>query len=288
MTREYGSIHTRFWTNFAMQSLSNDAKLLALYLLTGPHTNMLGCFRLPVGYISEDLNWSAQAVVKGLDELLAIDFAQYDSVHQWIFIPQFLNWNAIENPNQGKSIRRLFEQVPQPVHFFAALVRTLLTHDTYWETDFKATLLRCTPAKNPPEPPPDIPDHPSDAIAACPEITPTGDVPIITIPLNDHSEFAIFAPQVNAWQSLYPGIDVPQTLRAIRAWNQANPKRRKTQSGVLRHIVTWLNQAQNQNTTVNHSHRTHPVHENNLRIAQAWLHPPTVPDVDITPQEATA
>lgn len=47
--REYGSVQTQFWPDLALQNLSTHAKLLAVYLLTGPHTNMLGCFRLPTG-----------------------------------------------------------------------------------------------------------------------------------------------------------------------------------------------------------------------------------------------
>jgi hypothetical protein len=53
--RSYGSVHTKFWINSDVQLLSPNAKLLALYLLTSPHTNMLGCFRLPIGYVVEDL-----------------------------------------------------------------------------------------------------------------------------------------------------------------------------------------------------------------------------------------
>ena len=43
-----------------MRRVSDDARLLALYLLTGQHTNMIGCFRLPDGYVSEDLAWTPE------------------------------------------------------------------------------------------------------------------------------------------------------------------------------------------------------------------------------------
>ena len=52
-----------------IQCLSNEAKLLALYLLTGPHTNMLGCFRLPASYVAEDLGWDLKTVSKRFNEL---------------------------------------------------------------------------------------------------------------------------------------------------------------------------------------------------------------------------
>jgi hypothetical protein len=39
--------------------------------------------------------------------------------------------------------------------------------------------------------------------------------------------------------------DIEQTLREIRAWNFANPKRRKTKSGVMRHVTAWMAKEQN-------------------------------------------
>lgn len=84
-----------------MRRVSDDARLLALYLLTGQHTNMIGCFRLPDGYVSEDLAWTPERVSKGFDELSANGFATRDSSSKWVLIRNFLTWNSVENPNQG-------------------------------------------------------------------------------------------------------------------------------------------------------------------------------------------
>jgi hypothetical protein len=44
----------------------------------------------------------------------------------------------------------------------------------------------------------------------------------------------------------YPAVDVAQELRTIRQWNLANPKNRKTKSGIRRHINAWLAKTQNE------------------------------------------
>lgn len=44
---------------------------------------------------------------------------------------------------------------------------------------------------------------------------------------------------------LYPDADVRQTLREIRGWNLSNPTKRKTASGVLRHVNSWFAKVQN-------------------------------------------
>jgi hypothetical protein len=70
-------------------------------------------------------------------------------------------------------------------------------------------------------------------------------VPFITIPLNDKTEFSIFTPMIDEWRNLFPKVDVEQELRNIRAWNLSDPTRRKTKTGILRHITTWMAKEQN-------------------------------------------
>ena len=48
--RDFGRLQCEFWVHAAIQPLSDQAKLLAAYLITGPHSNALGCYRLPTGY----------------------------------------------------------------------------------------------------------------------------------------------------------------------------------------------------------------------------------------------
>ncbi|MCH9754381.1 MAG: hypothetical protein K0U11_00760, partial [Gammaproteobacteria bacterium] len=93
--REYGSVQTQFWSDIALQNLSTHAKLLAVYLLTGPHTNMLGCFRLPTGYVAEDLKWNEETVYNAFSELDQIRFLIRDPESNWILIINFLDWNPI-------------------------------------------------------------------------------------------------------------------------------------------------------------------------------------------------
>ncbi|OZM18325.1 hypothetical protein CEO49_19960 [Klebsiella variicola] len=108
-----------------MRRVSDDARLLALYLLTGQHTNMIGCFRLPDGYVSEDLAWTPERVSKGFDELSANGFATRDSSSKWVLIRNFLTWNSVENPNQGIAALRLFDQVPDKSTVKPELARVL-------------------------------------------------------------------------------------------------------------------------------------------------------------------
>ena len=63
---------------------------------------------------------------------------------------------------------------------------------------------------------------------------------VVLLTLNDGSEFPITQAQADEFASLYPAVDVPQELRSMRAWAIANPQKRKTKTGALRFVNTWL------------------------------------------------
>ena len=72
------------------------------------------------------------------------------------------------------------------------------------------------------------------------------DVPaVITLTLNDKSEYPVTQADVDGWQALFPAVDVLQELRSMKAWCNENPKLRKTRSGAGRFIVAWLTREQN-------------------------------------------
>ena len=73
---------------------------------------MIGCFRLPIGYICEDLQWDRETALQTLAELVRLGFATVDYEAQWVLIHDFLELNPIGNPNQAKAAAKLVDQVP--------------------------------------------------------------------------------------------------------------------------------------------------------------------------------
>lgn len=110
--RDYGKVHTTFWSSSTMRKLSEDGRMLALYLLTSPHSTIAGVYRLPDGYVCEDLQWSSERVAKGFAELLANGFANRCETTKWVWICKHLDWNQPENPNQRKSALKVALAIP--------------------------------------------------------------------------------------------------------------------------------------------------------------------------------
>lgn len=112
VTNPYGKVFSTFWSSETTGSLSDDGKLLALYLMTCAHRTIAGVFRLPDGYACEDLHWASQRVREGFAELEAKGFAYRCGTTLWVWVAKHFEWNPPENPNQRKAAVKVVLAVP--------------------------------------------------------------------------------------------------------------------------------------------------------------------------------
>lgn len=110
--RDYGKVHTSVWSSPTIRALSDDGKMLAFYLMTSPHSTIAGVFRLPDGYVCEDIKWEPARVSAAFAELLLQGFANRCETTKWVWINKHLEWNPPENPNQRKSAAKVALGVP--------------------------------------------------------------------------------------------------------------------------------------------------------------------------------
>jgi len=85
----------------------------------------------------------------------------------------------------------------------------------------------------------EVKDESITANAVCAE-PPKGSALVISIPLNDGTEYAVFEDEVQTWKSLYPAVDIMQELRKMVGWSMSHPQQRKTKRGIQRFINSWL------------------------------------------------
>jgi hypothetical protein len=123
--RDYGVVRTRFWDWAKRKKLSPEAKEMALYLLTCPHANSLGCFRLPIAYVCDDLGKTAEEASDALATLDVIGFLRRDAESGWTWIPGYLEHNPIPNGKVGKAAGKMLEHVPGSLAFYADLLASL-------------------------------------------------------------------------------------------------------------------------------------------------------------------
>tara|TARA_R100001510_G_scaffold57488_1_gene65744 strand:- start:3032 stop:3859 length:828 start_codon:yes stop_codon:yes gene_type:complete len=122
--RNYGTIQTSFWTHPKINVLSDKAKLLFLYLITGHHANALGCYRIPKEYIKADLGWTTKDLLKPFSELENF-LILYDLELSVLLIPDFLQWNPIPNPNSGQARWAELQLINENFQYFHVLIDRL-------------------------------------------------------------------------------------------------------------------------------------------------------------------
>lgn len=135
MSRDYGRVNTAFWKSAAIRSLGDRGKLLANYLITNPHSNIIGAYLLPDAYIADDLDWPVETVRETLSELFKIGFAKRFSDGRHIVICKYLSWNPIENPNVAKAALKQADQLPDD----AELIHIIQGFEPYAEHFNKAS-----------------------------------------------------------------------------------------------------------------------------------------------------
>jgi len=67
---------------------------------------------------------------------------------------------------------------------------------------------------------------------------------LFSLPLNDGSLHGITQTDVDGYSKLYPTVDVPQEIRKMIGWLNANPAKRKTRRGIKNFVNSWLSREQ--------------------------------------------
>lgn len=126
--------------------MTEDGRTLAAYLLTSPHSNMLGCFRVPMAYVADDLKWGMERVIEGFREVFEKGFATFNEASNWVVIHKFLKWNQPENPNVVKAAEKLFAQIPSSSGVKSILAWAVAEFEPRFSVD---NLKDCKPFVNP-------------------------------------------------------------------------------------------------------------------------------------------
>lgn len=164
--RQYGAVHTRFWIGESASNMTDKQKLLYLYLLTSPHSNPIGCYRLPLSYIQSDLKWSSETVTETVTETVSIGLIEYDFKLEIVLIKRFIEFNPIANPNVAKSCIQFIDIVSKKSTVYQHLIESLKPFTQRFPNGYINGLPNGMPNRDPnPDPNPDIKKESKKTIA---------------------------------------------------------------------------------------------------------------------------
>jgi hypothetical protein len=87
--RSHAIVLPQFWTGptgKAITAAGKETRILATYLLTCDHSNMIGLYRFPILYGMEETGLKRREILNALDRLRWLEFALYDPSSEFIWV----------------------------------------------------------------------------------------------------------------------------------------------------------------------------------------------------------
>jgi hypothetical protein len=87
--RQYARIEPKAWQGDTFERLrayGPEALLLAMYLMTSPHSNMMGLYKLPLMYVSEETGLDIDTLVTAFQACKDAGFCDFDSASKFVWV----------------------------------------------------------------------------------------------------------------------------------------------------------------------------------------------------------
>lgn len=243
---EYRTVRMSFWNDPYIESLTVGQKLLYLYLFTCPHTNNLGLTEVSERKVAFETGISSRDVAENLSKFEADKKIVRDG--QKIWLTKFVKHQTTTSEKLLIGLKKLIPEIGSAKIIHEA--NRLYPH-IFIGTGYPMDTVSIPSAEGEGEgeeenegegcgEPIDSPPQQVDPV-------------VISIPLVGigNKEGDVLQSDVDEWASAFPGVDVMQALREIRAWNIANPARQKTEAGYKKHIISWLKKEQDRGPRLN-------------------------------------
>jgi hypothetical protein len=123
----YGVIDCSFWNDRRFQGVTGHVREALLYLLSSPHINHIGCYRISPEYMALDLEWTADDARTAIRDLQKIGLVKYDWEQEVVFVPLYAKWNPLNRGNMDKAACSDAKNLPPSplVYEWVILMRTM-------------------------------------------------------------------------------------------------------------------------------------------------------------------
>lgn len=117
--RDYGKVSPQFWiskTGKALRRSGHEATIVALYLITCPHANMLGLYYLPTMFIAHETGLGVDGAAKGLQGAIEAGFCHYDEATEVVWVVEMARYQIADSLKKAdlrvKGVQSAYEALP--------------------------------------------------------------------------------------------------------------------------------------------------------------------------------
>lgn len=118
--RDYGVIAPQFWTGATgkrLKAAGPEAVIVAMYLMTSPHANMIGLYYLPTIYLAHESGLGLEGASKGLASCIEAGFCLYDEASEHVLVVEMARFQIGTDLKPGdkrsKGVANALSKVPQ-------------------------------------------------------------------------------------------------------------------------------------------------------------------------------
>ena len=118
--REYARTYPGFWTGKTgkqLRSCGYESRIIAHYVFSSPHSNMIGLYYLPLPYIAYETGIPEDGILSALKCLEDIQFCFYDQESEFVWVPSMAKYQIGKelkpNDKQVKGINNICKTLPK-------------------------------------------------------------------------------------------------------------------------------------------------------------------------------
>jgi hypothetical protein len=248
----YRKVDVATWSDAKFAALSERAKLLWFYLLTGPQTRPVpGVVVAGPRAMAEELGWSDEAFQKAFGEVLAKGMARASAKDRLVWLPNAYRYNRPESPNVVKGWAKawptinecpLKDEIREALKAFVEGLGKAFAEafrESFPESGAGTGAGTGTGAEEGGKPP--LTPRPEPAVPG----TGLMSFPCVAGKNSDRTEWHLTAELVETLQAAYPAVDVMAECKVANAWCTTNKSKRKTAGGMERFLNSWMERKQN-------------------------------------------
>ena len=118
--RDYAKVSPQFWigeTGKKLRKAGAEAQVVALYLMTCPHANMIGMYYLPVMYLAHETGIGMEGASKGLQSAIEAGICSYDEASEIVWVHEMARYQIAdqlaETDKRCKGVQNEYDAVPE-------------------------------------------------------------------------------------------------------------------------------------------------------------------------------
>jgi hypothetical protein len=99
VVRDYAKVGPQFWigdTGRKLRAAGANAQVVALYLMTSPHANMLGLYYLPKLFVAHETGLGMEGASEGLARCVEAGYCSYDEASEMVWVHEMASYQIAE------------------------------------------------------------------------------------------------------------------------------------------------------------------------------------------------